>query len=413
MRKRLAAALLSLTLIASANAEDLLQKGLEAYNKQDYAAAIEIWRPLAESGNASAQFALGAMYANGEGMPKDSGQAVTWYRKAAEQGYAGAQFNLGVMYENGQGVAQDAAQAVAWYRKAAEQGYADAQFNLGVMYANGQGIPKDEAQAAAWFRKAAEQGNASAQYSLGNKYQNGQGVPKDEAQAAAWYRKAAEQGHARAQLILGAKYSIGEGVPEDNAQAATWFGKAAEQGNADAQHLLGSMYAAGIGVKQNYAWAVYWEAFSAQQGNEAAINSLITYRDQLTKYRAKSTTLNVRAKPTTDSKVLRQAQQGDILYRLDEPANGWIEVYLPDGHTIGYVSESLVAKLQNGGSRVASNSSPYPAPPAARPGYTTCNTKCFNGNCFRTYSDGRQVNFQAQQRWNPMNNRFEWDSGSC
>ena len=52
--------------------------------------------------------------------------------QAAEQGFAAAQYNLGLMYANGQGVHQDDAQAVRWYRKAAEQGYAKAQYNLGL-----------------------------------------------------------------------------------------------------------------------------------------------------------------------------------------------------------------------------------------------------------------------------------------
>jgi uncharacterized protein len=56
---------------------------------------------------------------------------------AAEQGYAEAQYNLGVMYGNGNGVVQDYAEAVKWYRLAAEQGNAKAQNNLGVMYEYG------------------------------------------------------------------------------------------------------------------------------------------------------------------------------------------------------------------------------------------------------------------------------------
>ena len=51
--------------------------------------------------DAAAQFKLGVMYENGEGVPKDSVKAVEWYRKAAEQGYAPAQFKLGWMYANG------------------------------------------------------------------------------------------------------------------------------------------------------------------------------------------------------------------------------------------------------------------------------------------------------------------------
>ena len=53
-----------------------------------------------------------------------------------------AQYNLGVMYENGQGVPQDYKTAVKWYRLAAEQGDAGAQFNLGVRTAR-TGVPQD------------------------------------------------------------------------------------------------------------------------------------------------------------------------------------------------------------------------------------------------------------------------------
>ena len=45
-----------------------------------------------------------------------------------------AQYNLGVMYDNGDGVPQDYKEAVKWYRLAAEQGDASAQYNLGLMY---------------------------------------------------------------------------------------------------------------------------------------------------------------------------------------------------------------------------------------------------------------------------------------
>ncbi|MBL0641313.1 sel1 repeat family protein, partial [Aeromonas veronii] len=56
------------------------------------------------------------------------------YCQAAEQGDAEAQFNMGLMYDQGQGVPQDDGQAMAWYRLAAEQGHVGAQFNLGWMY---------------------------------------------------------------------------------------------------------------------------------------------------------------------------------------------------------------------------------------------------------------------------------------
>ena len=78
--------------------------------------------------------------------------------QVAEQGNAEAQFNLGLMYDNGQGVRQDYAQAVQWFGKAAEQGLANAQYNLGVMYANGEGIHQSYKIAKEWFGKACDNG---------------------------------------------------------------------------------------------------------------------------------------------------------------------------------------------------------------------------------------------------------------
>jgi tetratricopeptide (TPR) repeat protein len=109
-------------------------------------------------------------------------EAVKWYRLAAEQGDAVAQFNLGNMYNNGEGVPQKSAEAVKWYRLAAEQGYAVAQFNLGNMYRIGNGVPENDAEALKLYRLAAEQGDAQAQVNLGFIYDNGRGVPQDGAE---------------------------------------------------------------------------------------------------------------------------------------------------------------------------------------------------------------------------------------
>ncbi len=117
-------------------------------------------KKLAEQGYILAQFSLGLMYANGEGVPQNDKEAVKWFTKAAEQGEATAQFNLGLMYAKGQGVPQNDKEAVKWYTKAAEQGHAMAQFNLGLMYAKGQGVPQNYEQAYIWLSLAAAQSPA-------------------------------------------------------------------------------------------------------------------------------------------------------------------------------------------------------------------------------------------------------------
>lgn len=99
---------------------DSLSDAQNAYAAGDYAKAAKLYRPLAKKGNAEAQFYLGVMYANGEGMPKDAAKAVEWYRQAAEQGDASAQRLLGVMYSTGLGVPQNNKLALMWINIATE-----------------------------------------------------------------------------------------------------------------------------------------------------------------------------------------------------------------------------------------------------------------------------------------------------
>ena len=118
-------------------------------------AALKELRPLAEKGDAQAQFKLGFMYDRGNGVPQDFQEAASWYRKAAEQGNAPAQFYLGQIYDLGKGVEQDYKEAAIWYSKAAEQKEALAQLNLGFLYEQGQGVPVDMVQAYKWYSLAA------------------------------------------------------------------------------------------------------------------------------------------------------------------------------------------------------------------------------------------------------------------
>ena len=349
-------------------------------NNANKAESARWFRKAAEQGHAAAQNNLGVMYDTGEGVAKDDAQAVDWYRKAAEQGDARAQVNLGAMYANGQGVAKDDAQAVGWYRKAAEQGDAPAQINLGVMYDNGRGVAKDDAQAVGWYRKAAEQGDARAQFNLGVMYANGEGVAKDDAQAVGWYRKAAEQGHAAAQRSLGWFYAFGRGgLLQDNTEAAAWYSKAASQGDSHAQHNLALLYRDGVGVDRAPVTAYAWMNLSAAGGYENAPSE----RDQITAQLG-----------ATDLK------KGQQLSREWKPGQ-----LIPVVRAAAQPAQSAAASPRQA-------SSPFPARPAKVPGRISCNTRCVNGDCYRTYDDGRQERFQAQRRMNAFG-EWEWDSGSC
>ena len=101
-------------LVGTASYSADFNKGLTAAQNGDYATALKEWKPLAEEGNADAQYNLGVMYKNGWGVPQDYKEAARLYRLAAEQGDADAQGNLGVMYVFGKGVIKDFVYAHMW-----------------------------------------------------------------------------------------------------------------------------------------------------------------------------------------------------------------------------------------------------------------------------------------------------------
>ena len=152
----IALALLIVCLAAPAWAD--FKSGEIAYHRHDYATALREWQPLAKQGHAVAQYNLGLLYANGQGVPKDDVQARQWYEKAAAQGHADAQVNLGSLYDYGRGVPQDFKKAVYWYRLSAKQGNELAQRQLGLMFERGDGVPQDYVQAYMWYKLGAANG---------------------------------------------------------------------------------------------------------------------------------------------------------------------------------------------------------------------------------------------------------------
>jgi clan AA aspartic protease (TIGR02281 family) len=93
-----------------------LEDASAAYASGHYATAMRLWRPLAEEGDAIAQFRLGEMYLWGQGVRQSYAEALIWYLRAAEQGNADAQRAAGSIYIRGQqGVPQDRVLGQKWF----------------------------------------------------------------------------------------------------------------------------------------------------------------------------------------------------------------------------------------------------------------------------------------------------------
>jgi len=102
-------------------------KGLEQMREGNYAMAYCLWEPLARLGHPDAQYNLGWLYANGNGMNVDVNRAVYWWQQAAKNNYLDAQFAIGLAYTTGEGIKADPHAAFIWFMKAANGGHADAR----------------------------------------------------------------------------------------------------------------------------------------------------------------------------------------------------------------------------------------------------------------------------------------------
>ena len=132
-----------------------IDEGYDAYERGDYVAAFREWLPVAETGNAQAQFNIAVMFHKGRGVPADSAEALLWYRRAAWQGHADAQNNLGGMLSRGDGIPEDFVQAHMWFSLAAARGKQSAQRNLDTL------APKMRARDIAQAKRLAENWRAA------------------------------------------------------------------------------------------------------------------------------------------------------------------------------------------------------------------------------------------------------------
>ena len=88
--KHVAAAIILVLGFAAPAAAGPLEDADAALKRRDYATAVRLNRPLAEQGNANAQYNLGTFYDNGLGVPLDKVRAYMWFSLSAAQGREGA-----------------------------------------------------------------------------------------------------------------------------------------------------------------------------------------------------------------------------------------------------------------------------------------------------------------------------------
>lgn len=157
----LVAAVLAALLSAPLSAQSV-KAGIDAWQRADYASAVAIWRPLAEKGDADAQFNLGQAYRLGRGVPINLALAKSWFEKAATSGHLDAQTTLGLLlFQNG-----DQASGLRWLKQAAEEGEPRAELVYGTALYNGDGVTQDRMLGYSYVSRAAGQGLVPARDTL-------------------------------------------------------------------------------------------------------------------------------------------------------------------------------------------------------------------------------------------------------
>jgi cell division protein FtsN len=139
-----------------------VKAGIDAWQRSDYAGAVAIWRPLADKGDADAEFNLGQAYRLGRGVSTNLAAAKSWFERAATQGHVDAQTTLGLLlFQSG-----NQAQGVKWLEKAAEKGEPRALLVYGTALVNGDSVTQDPIRGYAYVSRAAAQGLAPAKQTL-------------------------------------------------------------------------------------------------------------------------------------------------------------------------------------------------------------------------------------------------------
>ena len=162
-----------------------------AYGSKEHIERLQKW---SRRNRSWAQFGLGCLHRDGEGVKKDPIRACELYKLAADQGYHHAQHNLAGMYAQGEGVIQSVSLAYKYYKLSADQGFAMAQFKVGLYYDTGvEQSEQSDTGAVKYYKLAADQGHCLAQNNLGNMYAQGQGVNQSDTLSLEFFKLAAKQ----------------------------------------------------------------------------------------------------------------------------------------------------------------------------------------------------------------------------
>ncbi len=190
-------------------------------------------------------------------VPESGASSLSALQNAAEDGNTIAQWKLGRMYADGDGVVQDDLRAFEYFSRIADargnvspsapevQIVASALVALGRYHLTGipnSKITSDPERAREMFSYAASHfANADAQYDLARLYLRDAGTSRDVFRhGARWLNLAAQKGQHQAQALLGQMLFDGDCLPRQAARGLMWLTLAYENAGPEESWIMES-----------------------------------------------------------------------------------------------------------------------------------------------------------------------------
>ncbi len=278
---------------------------LDAFKAGDHAKAVELARPLAESGNADALYLMGFASETGQGAEASKDKALEFYRKAAAAKNKDAAYRmafillasekeaerdqaretlesaakddpavagriLGEAYLRGLLTpAPDLDKAIVWWKRAGDAGDVPSILLMARFYEGQFGFPElsDPKAALDAYTKAANLGDAGAMAALGSRYLSGDEKLRDEKKGREWLKKAIAAKEYSAYLALG---DYEENVKKDPKAALAEYERGKDAGQIDCTLRAAQFYLEGKGTEKDVARGTALLEKAAEAGSPVA-----------------------------------------------------------------------------------------------------------------------------------------------
>ena len=253
-----------------------LQKAEQLYFDCKFDEAFEIFKSLAENGNARAMYFLGEIFYHQYGhIIKNDEEAKKWRISGYEAGDPLAALNaLSYLPENSEELEKILNNNLNIAIEFAENGDIYAQFEVGFACLTGGCTECDKQKGLECLQKSAEAGFWGAMNTLGDAYSSGNYTKQDYAKAMYWYTKGIEKGNAHSYLNMAYVYYFGNGVDQNFEEARALALEAYKLGCGNAAYLLYLIFSYGLGVKADDEQAFFWAKEATEYGCENAFSEL-------------------------------------------------------------------------------------------------------------------------------------------